>query len=93
MGSFEFVPFFYASPFRYKKEILFESKLFQVDANKKYTCILCQEDREQNDTSSTLVYATYIVNSTVLSQVHPIDPNMTGKFVSQVTIFRLLNLS
>ena len=59
---------------------------FQVDANKKYTCILCQEDDEQNDCSSTLVFTTFIVNSTVLSQVHPIDPNMTGKFVSRAIL-------
>ena len=47
---------------------------------------MCQEDEEQNDSSSTLVFATYIVNSTVLSQVSPIDPNMTGKFVSQAIL-------
>lgn len=43
----------------------------------KHTCILCQEED-----SDPLVFATYIVNSTVLSRVEPIDPNLTGKCVS-----------
>ena len=47
---------------------------------KSYTCILCQED-EQSD-ENTLVYATYLVKSTVLSQIHPVDPNLANKSIS-----------
>ena len=51
--------------------------------NKIHTCILCQEDGDTEDSSNTLVFTTYIVNSTVLSQIHPIDPDLAGKHVSQ----------
>ena len=50
-------------------------------ANKDHTCILCQED-DQTREGNTMVFATYVVNSTVLSQVHPIDPDLTNKSVS-----------
>lgn len=45
-----------------------------------HTCILCQEDQTKDD--STMVFATYVINTTVLSQVHPIDPDLSNKFVS-----------
>ena len=44
------------------------------------TCVLCRQD--QNEDDSTMVYATYVINSTVLSQVHPIDPDLSNKFIS-----------
>ena len=45
-----------------------------------HTCILCQEDQSKDN--STMVFATFVINSTVLSQVHPIDPELSNKSVS-----------
>ena len=62
-----------------------EKSMPNVDCSKSHTCILCQEDNDDINSSSsgnTLVFATYVVKSTVLSQIHPVDPNLANKSVS-----------
>ena len=56
---------------------------------KTHTCILCQEDDTTRD-GNTMVFATYVVNSTVLSQVHPIDPDLSNKSVTNGFLPRTL---
>lgn len=64
------------------KAVGVDKSLAKIEAV-KFTCILCQEDCCTADGSSedTLVFATYVVNSCVLSRLSPIDPHLTGRFV------------